>query len=190
MLRLSVCLAVLAMSTSMACGQSAPQIGDEAPEFNVVGIDGKEHSLKSVSADADLVVVCFTCTQCPVAVAYEDRLVDFNKKYAGKKVAFIAINSNSKTEDLDAMKERAEEKGFDFVYAFDESGEAAKAYGAKVTPELFVVQDGKIAYHGAFDDKQNGPTKTYLVSAVDSLLAGDKPEMATTKPFGCGIKSK
>ncbi len=156
----------------------------------MVDVNGNEHTLKSVSADADLVVVCFTCTQCPVATAYEDRFIEFNKKYDGKKVAFIAINCNNQSENMEAVKKRAEEKGFNFLYAFDETGKSAKDYGAKVTPELFVVKEGKIAYHGAFDNKLTDPTQPYLATAVDSLLAGKKPETATTKAFGCGIWTK
>ena len=169
---------------------SALDIGDKAPDFKAKGVDGKEYSLKSLSKKADLVVLCFTCNQCPVAVAYEDRLIDFNKVYKKKKVQFIALNCNNRTEDLEAMKQRTEEKGFNFIYAFDETGEAAKEYGAKVTPELFVINKGKVAYHGAFDDDLKDPTKTYLVSAVNSLLDGKTPEVAKTKAFGCGIKVK
>ncbi len=174
----------------VAGAASALDIGDKAPEFKAKGIDGKEYSLEKASKESDVVVVCFTCNQCPVAVGYEDRFIEFNKKFKGKKVTFIALNCNNQTEDLEAMKERSEEKGFNFVYAFDETGKTAKAYGAKVTPELFVVKDGKIAYHGAFDDSQRDPKETYLVSAVTSLLDGKTPEVAETRAFGCGIKAK
>lgn len=88
------------------------------------------------------------------------------------------------------MKLRAEEKNFNYPYALDAGGEAAKKYGARVTPELFVVKNGKIAYHGAYDDSQRSPKKSFLVDAVTSLLEGSTPKIADTKPFGCGIKVK
>lgn len=179
--------ALIVVSTGTA---SALDIGDKAPNFTAKGIDGKDYTLEGNSKDADLVVVCFTCNQCPVAVAYEDRFIEFNKKYKGKNVTFIALNCNNQTEGLAAMRQRAEEKGFNFVYAFDDSGSAAKEYGAKVTPELFIVKDGKIAYHGAYDDSQNDPERSYLVDAVDSLLAGSTPEVTETRAFGCGIRVK
>jgi peroxiredoxin len=182
---MAVALVMVAAGTATAL-----EIGDKAPNFTAVGVDGKEYSLDSLSKKSEVVVVCFTCNQCPVAVAYEDRFIEFTKKYKGKKVTFVALNCNNAREDLNAMKQRAEEKGFNFIYAFDASGKAAKDYSAKVTPELFVVKDGKIAYHGAYDDSQRKPQKTYLVNAVDSLLAGETPELAKTKAFGCGIKSK
>lgn len=169
---------------------SALDIGDKAPNFTAQGIDGEEHSLASASKSSDVVVVCFTCNQCPVAVAYEDRFIEFNKQFEGKNVTFMALNCNNRTEGLEAMKQRAEEKGFNFVYAFDASGKAAEQYGARVTPELFVVKDGKVAYHGAFDDNQLAPKKAYLVNAVNALLDGKTPEITETRAFGCGIKVK
>src|SRR5690606_16162913 len=105
--------------------------------------------------DAKAIVVTFTCNVCPVAVAYEDRFVEFTKKYGEKGVKFVAINC-SPSEDLEKMKQRAEEKGFNFPYAYQEDGSAAKAYGAKVTPHIYVLdQDRNVAYIGAFDDNQN-----------------------------------
>ncbi len=164
------------------------KIGDAAPAFAVTGIDGQEYSLEDLSKDVDVVVVCFTCSGCPVAQAYEERLIEFNKKYQDKKVAFVAVNSNNATENLEGMKSRAKDKGYNFLYAFDASGKTAESYGAKVTPEFFIIHKGKVAYHGAFDDKQKEPTESYVGNAVDALLTGDAPKVAETKAFGCGIK--
>jgi len=188
MLRTSVLLGTITWFFVAALGASALDIGDTAPNFTAQSVDGKEYSLASASKESELVVVCFTCNQCPISVAYEDRLIEFNKQFQDKNVTFIALNCNIKTEDMDAMKERAEEKGFNFVYAFDESGAAAVSYGAKVTPELFVISKDRIAYHGAFDNELNDPTKHYLSDAVSALLAGQSPPVAKTKAFGCGIK--
>jgi peroxiredoxin len=169
------------------------EIGGKAPTFKgLPGTDGKEYSLADMK-DAKIVVVCFTCNQCPMSVNYEDRFVEFNKKYAGKGVKFIAINANkaNATETIEAMKTRAEEKGFNFPYVYDATGESASAYGAKVTPHLFVL-DGEraVAYVGSFDDKANNPSKHYVADAVDALLAGKKVEVSSNKAFGCGIRNK
>jgi peroxiredoxin len=165
--------------------------GEKAPEFKgLKGVDGKEYSLGDLK-DAKAVVVCFTCNICPVSVAYEDRFVEFTKKYKDKGVAFVAINCNTKTEDLAAMKTRAEDKGFNFPYVFDESGKVATEYGARVTPHIFVL-DGKrqVQYVGSFDDKQKEPSKHYVADAVDSILAGKSVATTQTKAFGCGIQNK
>ena len=165
------------------------KIGDSAPDFKAKGVDGKDYDLGKAK-DTKATVVCFTCNVCPVAVAYEDRFIEFAKKYQDKGVKFVAINVNS-TEDISAMKQRAEEKGFSFPYAYDDTGDSARAYGARVTPHLFVVDNqGKIVYQGAFDDNQNKPTKHFVADAVDAVLAGKKPEVTETRAFGCGIRPK
>jgi peroxiredoxin len=174
------------MSFSVARADEV-EIGAKGPDFNAQGIDGQEYSLASTKG-AKATVLAFTCNRCPVAVAYEDRFIDFQKKYADKGVKFIAVNVNS-SEDLDAMKQRAEEKGFNYPYAYDKSGDSARAYGARVTPHIFVLdKDGVVAYRGSFDDKQEGPQDLHVENAVKALLSGAKPEVQTTKPFGCGIR--
>jgi peroxiredoxin len=168
---------------------AAVKNGEAAPDFKAKGVDGKDYSLTN-SKDAKVTVLCFTCNVCPVAVAYEDRFIEFAKKYHDKGVNFVAINVNS-TEDISAMKQRAEEKGFNFPYAYDESGDSARAYGARVTPHLFVLDSkGKVQYQGAFDDNQGKPTKHYVADAVEAVLAGKTPAVTETRAVGCGIKPK
>jgi peroxiredoxin len=168
------------------------EVGGKAPDFKgLPGVDGKEVSLDGLK-DAKVVVVCFTCNVCPMSVAYEDRFVEFQKKYADKGVKLIAINANKSNpqESLANMKARAEEKGFNFPYVYDASGKSAGDYGAKVTPHLFVL-DGQrnVAYIGSFDDKREGATKHYVADAVDAILAGKKVEVSANKAFGCGIRN-
>lgn len=191
MKRLLSLFAVVALAIAAPVFAADP--GEKAPDFKgLKGVDGKDLALSDLK-DAKAVVVCFTCNICPVSVAYEDRFVEFTKKYKDKGVAFVAINCNTRTEDLAAMKTRAEDKGFNFPYVFDESGKTATEYGAKVTPHIYVL-DGKrtIQYVGAFDDKQNAKeaSKHYVADAVDAVLAGKTVETASTKAFGCGIQNK
>ncbi len=188
---LTLAVAALAM-LSVTAARAEVKVGDKAPEFKgIPTVDGKEVSLPAAK-DAKAVVVCFTCNNCPAAIAYEDRFVEFNKKYADKGVKFIAINVNT-GEDLEKMKQRAEEKGFNYPYAFDEAGSTAKAYGATNTPHIFVLDgDRKIAYMGSFDDSMvaEKASKSYLVNAVDAVLAGKEVPVSKTRPIGCGIKIK
>ncbi|MBM4093324.1 MAG: thioredoxin family protein [Planctomycetes bacterium] len=186
---LSVVALVTVLFLQLDAAAAKLSVGDKAPDFKATNVDGKEMSLDSVK-DAKVVVIAFSCNKCPVAVAYEDRFIDFTKKYTDKGVKFIALNVNF-NEDLDMMKQRAEEKDFNFPYAYDQSAESYKAYGALYTPHLYVLDgDRKVAYIGAFDDKMNVTevTKHYVADAVDAILAGKKPETAETKAFGCTIK--
>lgn len=167
-------------------------IGEAAPTWeSLKGTDGKQHSLSDL-AEADAVAVVFTCNRCPVAVAYEDRLIALANDYKDKGVEIVAINVNrGDAEVLPAMKERAEEKGFNFAYLKDDSQKSGRAYGATVTPHVFLLdKDRNVVYMGAIDDSQNTDKveNHHLRDAIDSVLAGKTPEVATTKQFGCGIQ--
>ncbi len=183
----SVAVALVAVALVTSVGL-AVDVGEKAPQFkDLPTCDGKKVSLSDF--DEKAVVVCFTCNNCPVAVAYQDRFVDFTKKYKGK-AAFVAINVNV-GEDLQKMKTRAEEAGFNFPYAYDASQTTAKEYGARVTPHLYVLDENRqVVYVGAFDNAQNNPTEHYVAEVVDAVLAGKKPEVQGKKAFGCGIKWK
>jgi peroxiredoxin len=170
---------------------SVLNIGDAAPAWKKLpGADGKEHSLDDLK-DKKIVVVILTCNSCPVATAYEDRIIAFAKKNA-EHVGVVAINVNRVPADsLEKMKARAEEKGFSFPYVYDESQKIAKDFGAQFTPEFFVLNaERKIAYMGAMDDNSDPEkaTKNYLQTAVEAALKGAKPEKAETLPVGCRVR--
>ncbi len=167
-------------------------IGAPGPAWaNLEGTDGKTHSLQDI-ADAQVVAVVFTCNKCPVAKAYEDRLVKFAADYKDKGVELVAINvNNDEADKLPAMKERAAEKSFNFAYVYDPSQEIARAYQAAVTPHAFVLDKSrKVIYMGAIDDNmdESAASQHYLRDAVDAALAGRTPEVTAVKPSGCGIQ--
>jgi peroxiredoxin len=163
-------------------------IGDSAPQFSAKGTDGKDYTLDSFK-DKDVLVICVTCNHCPVAVAYEDRIIDFAKKHAGK-VGFVAINVNLGEDDLlPKMKDRAKEKGFNFPYAIDETQKVGRDLGASRTPEFFVFnKDRKLVYQGAMDDDMSEPKVNYLAAAVDATLKGARVATAETRVRGCPVQ--
>jgi peroxiredoxin len=157
-------------------------------------VDGKKHSLADLK-NKEVLVVVVTCNHCPVAVAYEDRIIALTKKYAAKadsKVGVVAINVNNLPADrLDKMKERASERGFNFPYLYDASQKIGREFGASVTPEFFVLtKDRKIAYMGALDDSMavKNVKKKYVEEAVDALLAGRPVSTTETRGRGCSVK--
>jgi thiol-disulfide isomerase/thioredoxin len=185
---------VAAAVAFMAAGCFAAKlnVGDAGPDWSgIAGVDGKDHSLADYK-NAKLVVVVFTCNHCPVAVAYEDRLVALQKEYKGKGVQFVAINCNNIAGDrLDDMKKRAKDKGFNFPYLHDSTQKSGRDYDAKVTPHVFLLDKArKVAYMGAIDDNMNAEkVKTkYLADALDALLDGKEPPKTSTPPTGCSIK--
>jgi peroxiredoxin len=195
MKRALLCFAALtafALSAAAIVRAGEMKIGDAAPTFSgIIGTDDKEHAMKDF-ASAKLVVLVFTCNHCPVAQAYQDRLLGLQKDYKAKGVQIVAVNVNNIDADkLDKMKERAKEKKYDFPYLYDASQKIGKDYGAKVTPHVFVLdKDRKLAYMGAIDDNMDEKkVKKHLLSdALDALLAGKEPTEKVTKQFGCGIK--
>ncbi|MBN2473922.1 MAG: thioredoxin family protein [Pirellulales bacterium] len=185
----------LVAAVIVSCGQAAPlKVSDAAPPWaGIPGIDDKEHALADCKK-AKAVVLVFTCNHCPVAVAYEDRLVALQKDYASKGVQVVAVCVNDLDQDrLPAMKKRAAEKKFNFPYIYDETQKIGRDYGATCTPHVFLLdQKRKIAYMGAIDD-HNNPKKVeehYLRDAIDAVLAGKEPPKPVTQQRGCGIKWK
>jgi peroxiredoxin len=167
-------------------------IGDVAPQWKELeGVDGKKHSYGDV-ATSKFVVVAFTCNSCPYAVDAEDRLIALSKKTKELGGTLVAININTIEEDaLPAMKEKAASKKFDFPYLFDPTQEIAKAFGAKTTPEFYVLDaERKIVYMGSLDDSPDGKavTKRYVETAIGDLLDDNAPTVAETVPIGCRIR--
>lgn len=170
--------------------------GAKAPGFSLVdAVSGK--TVKYDPAAGKLSVVVFTCNQCPFAKAFEARLVEIGKEYAAKGVKFYAVNPNDDVaypeETLPEMKKRAESRGFPFPYLKDGDSAIAKAYGARVTPHVYLV-DGKgvVRYRGYVDDSAKPEEREHagLTSALDALLAGQEIQQTATKAFGCKIKWK
>jgi peroxiredoxin len=189
-------LALAVLGGTLSAGKYNDKLspGDAAPAWaDLPGVDGRKHSLADLK-DKEVVVVVFTCCSCPAATDYEDRIIAFANKHAGRddKVALVAINVNTVEEDrLPQMKERANKKGYRFPYLFDESQKIGRDYGAQYTPEFFVLnRDRKVIYMGAMDDRDDPARvkENYLEAAVRAALQGEKPANAETVARGCRIR--
>jgi len=198
MRKIVLSLAVLALVASPAFAgrfNKVVSVGDKAPSFAGIPATtkaGVDTSLTLSDIKEPVVVLVFLGNHCPVVQAYEDRLIDFTKDYQGKGVKVVGVSVNDMDSDrLPAIKTYMKEKGSNYVYGYDESGQIGKAYGATNTPQFFVLdKDRTIKYLGAMDDSQNETAvkKTYLRDAVDAVIKGDSPEISETQPKGCGIK--
>lgn len=175
------------------------KIGDVAADFSLHNTECEKVSLADYD-DAKGFIVIFTCNTCPYSVAYEDRIIDLDKKYAPKGYPVIAINPNDPAakdgEQLIDMKARAAEKGFTFSYLQDKGQHVYPKYGATRTPHVFILEKQEkgnvVQYIGAIDDSSRNPEKVkqrYVEDTVDALLAGQLPKVTTTKAIGCSIKT-
>jgi peroxiredoxin len=181
-----ITLAVASLFASLAVGEPAPDI-----TLPIVREGAKETlALKEVLAKNKLTVVMFIATQCPVSNAYNARMADIAKEYMPKGVAFVGVNSN-KQETMAEIAEHARQNRFGFAVVKDDKNVVADRYGARVTPEIFVIDaTGVVRYHGRIDEKQDGKDikSPDLKNALDALLAGKAPPAPETKAFGCSIK--
>jgi peroxiredoxin len=184
-------------TSSLSAGEFNKKIniGDAAPAWkDLPTTAGKKCSYDDFKSK-DYLIVLFTCNSCAYSVVYEDRIIAFYEKYCSKadsKVELVAINVNTVADDrLDKMTERAKEKKFPFIYAYDETQKIARDYGANITPEFFVLdKNRKIVYMGAFDDNSElAKVKTnYLEVAVEAVLNGKEVAKKETNPVGCKIR--
>jgi len=185
-------LAALALVASPAF--AGAKVGDKAPTFSGIPatLNGQESSLSLSDIKEDVIVLVFLGNHCPVVKAYDDRVIDLTSAYKGKSVKVVGVCVNDLDSDrLPAIKEVGKEKGFNYVYGYDDSGKIGKDYGATRTPEFFVIDKSRtIRYHGALDDNQTESkvSKTYVKDAVDALLAGKEVAVPETRPVGCGIQ--
>ncbi|MBO3097546.1 thioredoxin family protein [Gelidibacter pelagius] len=193
-----IAVVAIVMLSGFATMKSGYKIGDIATDFKLENIDGKMVSLSDYK-DAKGFIVIFTCNTCPYSVAYEDRIIALDKKYASKGYPVIAIMPNNTEvqprDNMEAMKERAKRKGFTFPYLKDEGQKISPQYGATKTPEVYVLQKtnkgNEVKYIGAIDDNYQDATAVeskYVENAVDALLSGQPIKESQTRAIGCSIK--
>ncbi|MES2646357.1 MAG: redoxin domain-containing protein [Bacteroidota bacterium] len=190
---------------TVAADHPTLSIGAQAPDFKLVGVDGKTYTLASFSK-AKLLAIVFTCNHCPTAQAYEDRLVQLKKDYTAKGVELIAISPNDPkaitldelgytdlSDSYDEMKLRSKDKQFNFPYLYDgETQKTSLAYGPIATPHIFIFDaERKLRFQGRIDDVENpkkAPKTMDARNAMDQLLQGQQVATPTTKVFGCSVK--
>lgn len=139
-------------------------VGAPAPDFSLKGVDGKTYTLSSFR-EARVLVIVFTCNHCPTAQAYEDRLIRLTDDYRNKGVAVVAIMPN------DPRSVQLSELGY------TDMGDSFEEMKRRSAEKHFNFQKpGKIPHT---QDTRN---------AIEALLRGLEPPVATTKVFGCSIK--
>lgn len=203
---LLVLLLLVSISPPPAAGEDPATlaIGSAAPEFDLPGVDGRNHRLQDYSS-AEVLIVVFTCNHCPTAQAYESRIQKLADDYGGRGVALVAISPNDPlavrldelgytdmNDTLDEMKIRAQDRGFTFPYLYDgESQSASRRFGPVATPHVFIFdRQRKLRYTGRIDDSENpkGITVQDTRTAIEALLARRPVPVETTKTFGCSVK--
>ncbi|MFV2066698.1 MAG: redoxin domain-containing protein, partial [Pirellulales bacterium] len=179
------------------------EINAPAPELDLPGVDGKTYRLEDF-ADAQVLVVVFTCNHCPTAQAYEARIMRLHADYRDRGVALVAISPNAPQavrldelgytdigDSFEEMKLHAKRRGFTFPYLYDgDTQRVATAYGALATPHLFIFDRHRnLQYNGRIDNAEaKAPTSHDARNAIDDLLANRPVRVPKTRVFGCSTK--
>lgn len=166
--------------------------GDSAPDFVLPDVDGAAVAL-DVRAAATVVV--FTCNHCPFSLGWHDRIQQVARDYAAREVRFLQINPNDGSvnprDSVENSRRRVADGQFAGPYLVDANQAVARRWGARHTPEVFVLDArGIVAYHGApdADVAEDVLNAGWLRGALDHVLAGTTPDPAETPLVGCSIK--
>ena len=172
------------------------QTGDMAPDFELLGIDDKQHSLTNYKDYKGLLVI-FMCNHCPYVKAKIEAMKEIHEKFKDR-IALVGINSNDSTEypddSFENMKIIAQEKEIKFDYLVDGDQEIAKKYGAVCTPDPFLFDsERRLVFHGKIDNAmkpEDTATEKTMISNIQRFLDGEKIEKDFDPSIGCSIKWK
>ncbi|MCW5592302.1 MAG: thioredoxin family protein [Burkholderiales bacterium] len=178
---------------------AAAVVGQPAPAFSVKDIAGKTVSLADFKGKT--VVLEWHNFGCPFVQKHYNsgNMQGMQKNFSGQ-VVWLAVNSTEPGHQdyvkPAAIRKKLNEMGaVPAAYLMDESGEMGKAYGAKVTPHMFIVDpSGKVVYNGAIDDKRSADVKdmrtanNFVFAALMDLKNGKPVAIASNAPYGCTIK--
>lgn len=195
-------LTTFAATTMLATAALAANVGEPAPAFKGVDvISGKEVS--NATLKGKTAVLEWTNPGCPFVKKFygAGAMQKFQAAAVKDGVVWVSINSSAAgkeghMKDAAAAKASiAEHKHASSHYVLDHDGAIGKAYGAKTTPHMYIIdKDGKLVYQGAIDSDSSADSAAiakatnYVTTALAEIKAGKPVTTATTKPYGCGVK--
>lgn len=167
------------------------RVGEPAPQFKLTDIDGREHDLSAYTRDGKIVVLEWFNPDCPAVKQHHERaktMKELAAKYKDRDVVWIAVNSGAPGKQgtgADRNQRAKREYQIEYPIVLDPTGVTGKAYTARVTPHMVVIDaQGKVAYVGAIDDNKGKDGVNYVGRAVDALLEGKPVETRETRAYG------
>jgi peroxiredoxin len=184
--------AVMALAAVVA--QASVSVGQSAPDFQVKDTSGKEQSLAAYKGK--YVVLEWVNPDCPFVKKHYDsaNMQSTQKAAEAKGVVWLSVASGD-TSGANLASWVKEKKATPTATLLDGDGKVGKAYGARTTPHMYVINpEGKLVYAGAIDSKATankadiqGATN-YVTAALTESMAGKAVSKATTEPYGCSVK--
>jgi peroxiredoxin len=191
----SLAFTILAGAFALVASHAA-EIGKPAPDFSVKNTAGETVDLASVKGK--VVVLEWVNYQCPFVKKHysSGNIPKLQETYAAKDVVWLTISSAAEGKqgyyDAAKMAEVAKEQKNKASHTLmDTDGKMGKAYDAKVTPHMFIInKDGMLVYDGAIDSDPKDPATAdkLFANALDAVLAGTAVQNPKNKPYGCGVK--
>lgn len=188
--------------TTSLLGIESPPVGGAAPDFSLTDSKGKTQSLSQYKGK--YVVLEWFNPECPFVKKHYGggNMQKLQEEFTGKGVVWLSIDSSAPGVEGNLTAEQAEKvatgwKTHQTALLLDPDGKAGRAYGAKNTPHMFVINpEGKVIYEGAIDNKPTpnpsdiASSTNYVKVALEESLSGKPVSNANTKPYGCSVKYK
>jgi peroxiredoxin len=195
-----VLFAFISLTATTLIAADSPPIGAAAPDFNLPDAAGKTHSLSEYKGK--YVVLEWFNPECPFVKKHygSGNMQKLQGEYTSKGVVWLTIDSNAPGLEGNISAQQAQKVMKDWntkqtALLLDPEGKAGRAYNARNTPHMFVINpDGKIVYEGAIDSKATPnpadiPSSTnYVKAALDESMSGKSVSNSNTRPYGCSVK--
>jgi len=199
--KLFTALLAIASSTALFAADS-PAVGTNAPDFSLTDSKGKTQSVSQYKGK--YVVLEWFNPECPFVKKHygSGNMQKLQTEFTSKGIVWLTIDSNAPGLEGNLTAEQANAKIAEWktkqtALVLDPEGKAGRAYGAKNTPHMFVINpEGKIVYEGAIDSKATpnpsdiASSTNYVKVALEESLAGKTVSNANTRPYGCSVKYK
>jgi peroxiredoxin len=190
---------LLALATPVALASDA-KIGAPAPAFTLVDTQGEARTLAEFSGKT--VVLEWTNHDCPFVVKHYkgENMPRQQAGATGDGVVWLVVNSSAPGQQghVTAEQAKAIQAGWNASqthYLFDTDGTVGRAYGAKTTPHMYIIDgDGVLRYNGAIDSIPSAniadieKAEQYVEIALAELAAGQPVTRPLTQPYGCSVK--
>jgi peroxiredoxin len=174
------------------------KLGEKAPDFTLTDTEGKTWTLSELTKQKKIVVLEWFNPECPYSGEkhYKNHhtMQDTAKAYKDKNVVWISVASNNnKTGSKERNEQARKEFKIEHPIVLDTTGDVARAYDAKSTPTMYIVNtDGVLVYWGGIDnDKsaENVGKVNYVAKALDEILAGQTVSEPKTDAYGCRVNA-
>ena len=199
--KLLTALLSIAVSTALFAADS-PAVGTNAPDFSLTDSKGKTQSVSQYKGK--YVVLEWFNPECPFVKKHygSGNMQKLQTEFTSKGIVWLTIDSSAPGLEGNLTAEQANAKIAEWktkqtALVLDPDGKAGRAYGAKNTPHMFVINpEGKIVYEGAIDSKATpnpsdiANSTNYVKVALEESLAGKTVSNANTRPYGCSVKYK